>query len=83
MLPTTIKMSVGIGEGYTFPSHIFPTDLRPDIALWDDTTKSVTLIKLTVCLEYCFEDVRERKEITYMLTIQTSEVYIHCQSDYA
>ena len=33
VLPTTMKMSVDIGEGYTFLSHIFPMDLRPDIAL--------------------------------------------------
>jgi len=65
VLPTTMKMSVDIGEGYTFPSHISPTDLRPDIALWDDTTKSVTLIELTVCFEHCFEDARERKVARY------------------
>ena len=65
VLPTTTKTSVDIGEGYTFPSHISPTDLRPDIVVWNDTPKSVTLNELTVCFEHCFEDARERKVARY------------------
>ena len=34
---------------YLFPPHIARTDLRPDIVIWNDTTRSVLLLELTVC----------------------------------
>ena len=70
VLPTTMRMTVDIEGRYTFPLHISTTDLRPDIVLWDDTAKSVTLIELTVCFESCFEDARERKESRYADLLQ-------------
>ena len=36
---------------FTFPSHIAKTDLQSDIVVWSDTSRSVSLIELTVCHE--------------------------------
>jgi hypothetical protein len=47
-LPPTTSMSVDISEGYNFPCHIVPTDMRPDIVWWDSSSRSVCLAELTV-----------------------------------
>ena len=51
---------------YTFPPHIASTDLRPDIVVWSDTTRSVALLELTVCHESNFVDAYQRKQIQYL-----------------
>lgn len=64
-LPPTTTSTVDLGTGYSFPHHIAPTDLRPDIVLWDDSNKSLTLLELTVCFETSFDDARVRKQDKY------------------
>ena len=50
---------------YTFPHHIVPTDLRPDIVLWDDTLRKIVLIELTICFETSFHHAAEWKGLKY------------------
>ena len=50
---------------YTFPHHIVPTTLRPDIVWWSDIKKRLLLIELTVCFETSFDDAAERKTTKY------------------
>ena len=65
ILPSTTKLTTDLGGEYHFPSHVASTDLRPDIVWWDDTSRTITLIELTVCLESCFDDAKQRKEDRY------------------
>ena len=51
---------------YTFPPHIASSDLRPDIVVWSDTTRSIALLELTVCHESNFVDAYQRKLIRYL-----------------
>ena len=51
---------------YIFPPHIAKTDLRPDIVVWNDTTRSVTLLELTVCHESNFVEAHQRKVTRYL-----------------
>ena len=64
-LPPTTSMSVDISDGYKFPCHIVPTDLRPDIVWWDSSFRSVCLAELTVCFETNFDDAADRKTAKY------------------
>ena len=67
--PTTV-LSVDLGESYDFPTHIVPTDLRPDIVWWDPGDRSMCLAELTVCFESNFEDAAQRKTAKYMDLLQ-------------
>ena len=51
---------------YVFPPHIAKTDLRLDIVVWNDTTRSVTLLELTVCHESNFVEAHQRKVTRYL-----------------
>ena len=59
------KLSIDLEGGYTFPTHISPTDLRPDIVWWDDNDKVVVMVELTIPFETSFEAAAERKESKY------------------
>ena len=52
-------------DQYHFPSHITPTDLRPDIVLWSDSQRTLNIIELTVCYETGFEEAADRKTRRY------------------
>lgn len=70
---TTIKQNLPQGTSsiadlesdYTFPPHIVLTDLRPDIVWWNDTTKQVTLLELTIPFDTLLEDAARRKQAKY------------------
>ena len=64
-LSDTTSASADLGHTYTFPNHTVPTDLRPDIVVWDDSTKEVYLVELTVCFDTLFEEAIQRKESRY------------------
>ncbi len=66
-------MSDDLGSDYSFPHHITPTDLRPDVILWENSEKSLTLLKLTVCFESAFEEAWIRKEEKYRDLISEAE----------
>ena len=69
-LSPTTSLLVDIGEGYQFPCHIVPTDMRPDIVWWDRCSKSVCLAELTVCFETNFDDAAARKAAKYADLVQ-------------
>ena len=60
-LPLTTSKSVDINDGYHFPCHIVPTDLRPDIVWWDPSSMSVCL---NVCFEMNFDDAADRRQLS-------------------
>ena len=61
------------GSTYQYPQHISCTDARPDIVVWDDISKNVYLIELTVCFETNFEVARERKISRYTDLVEEAE----------
>ena len=65
-LVSSASMVVDIGEGYAFPIHIIPTDLRPDLVWWEDDARVLYIVELTVCYETNFEEAAERKMAKYM-----------------
>ena len=64
-IPITSRLTADIGDTYTFPLHIVPTDLRPDLVWWDDKHRSLTMAELTVCFETNFEEAVLRKKSKY------------------
>ena len=50
---------------YSFPQHIIPTDLRPDIVWWSDQQKELWLFELTISYESHVADARGRKRAKY------------------
>ena len=63
-MPATAELTTDLGS-YTFPQHIVTTDLRPDIVWWDDTSRKLCMVELTVCFETLFNEAAERKTIKY------------------
>ena len=52
-------------DTYTFPHHIVPTNLWPDIVWWSDEKKELWLFELTISFETLVEDARRRKTAKY------------------
>ena len=50
---------------YSFPHHIVPTNLRPDIVWWSDEKRELSLLELTVSYETKVDDARSRKKAKY------------------
>ena len=63
--PSTV-LSVDLYDGYNFPTHIIPMDLRPDVLWWDPGDRSMCLAEVTVCFESNFSDAAQRKTAKYM-----------------
>ena len=53
-------------QTYSFPHHISPTNLRPDIVWWSDTHKVLWLFELTVSFESLVADAQGRKQSKYL-----------------
>ena len=53
-------------ESYSFPNHISPTNLRPDIVWWCDKTRELWLLELTVSYETRVADAAARKTGKYL-----------------
>ena len=51
---------------YQYPLQLTTTDLQPDIVIWPNNPKEVTLIELTVSLESAFEAAIQRKTEKYL-----------------
>ena len=66
------------GSTYHYPPNIGCTDARPDIEVWDDIAKQVSLIELTVCFETNFEAARERKVSRYMDLVDAEQSGYGC-----
>ena len=63
-LPPHTDITTDLGT-YSFPQHIVPTDLRPDVVWWDHAAKKLCLVELTVCFETSFNEAAERKQVKY------------------
>jgi hypothetical protein len=64
-LPEGTRSLADLDTDYTFPSHLAPTDLRPDVVWWNDTTKRVTLLELKIPFDTLLEDAARRKQAKY------------------
>ena len=62
------------GMNYFYPPSIGTTDCRPDIVVWRDDYKQVTLLELTVCFETNFDDAKRRKIGRYTELIEEAEL---------
>ena len=54
-LAFSTSMTVDLSDGYSFPTHIAATDLRPDIVWWNDDQKTITMVELMVCFKTSYE----------------------------
>ena len=65
-LPPNFSISIDLSsETYSFPHHITPTSLRPDIVWWSDQKRELWLFELTVSYESLVADARARKRAKY------------------
>lgn len=64
-LPETYQITADLMDTYSFPSHITPTNLRPDLVLWSDVKRRLYIAELTICFETGFEEAAERKRARY------------------
>ena len=65
-LPPQFSISIDSpSEVYSFPQHITPTNLRPDIVWWSDQRRELCLLELTVSYESGVADARARKAAKY------------------
>ena len=74
-------MTVDLSDGYSFPTHIAATDLRPNIVWWNDDQKTITLVELTVCFEMWGSDHEERGPVPWP-DCQNAEGRIHIHPDH-
>ena len=59
------SITADLGDNYSFPTHIVPTDLRPDIVWWNDAEKTVVLVELTIPFDTLMDSAHERKQAKY------------------
>ena len=65
-LPPTFMMTIDLpSTSYSFPQHITPTDMRPDIVWWSDEIKELRIFELTISYETLAADARQRKRAKY------------------
>ena len=66
-LPPTFSVTVdSLSEVYSFPHHITPTNLRPDIVWWCDGRRELWLLELTISYETKVANARSRKRAKYL-----------------
>ena len=56
--------------GYSFPQHITPTDMRPDIVLWSDEKRELGMLELMISYESLVADSHQRKQAKYQDLVQ-------------
>ena len=61
----TYRLTADLSDTYNFPSHITPTNLRPDLVLWSDMKKRLYIVELTICFETSFDEAADRKRRHY------------------
>ena len=65
-LPTNFTITIDSPQTtYTFPHHITPTNMRPDIVWWSDSQRELSLFELTISYESQVAEARERKRVKY------------------
>ena len=65
LVPDDMHVIADLEDQYHFPPCLAHTDLRPDLIIYSELTKSATLMELTVCFETNFEEAKSRKETKY------------------
>ena len=66
LLPTHFTITCDLTTTvYSFPHHITPTNLRPDIVWWSDQQRELYIFELTISYETCMSEARERKRSKY------------------
>ena len=58
---SSTSSSVDLQDNYSFPQHIAQTDIRPDIIVWDDECKSVTMIEPTIPFDAIMQEAARKK----------------------
>ena len=64
-MPWFHHVHISPSKPYSFPHHITPTNLRPDIMWWNDKQRELWLFELTVSYETLVADARLRKRVKY------------------
>ena len=65
-LPPSFSITVDLPDSsYSFPHHITPTNLRPDLVWWSDSDWVLWLLELTISFETAAEEARLRKRAKY------------------
>ena len=59
------SITADLGDNYTFPTHIVPTDLQRDIVWWNNVEKTVALVELTILFDTLMDSAHERKQAKY------------------
>ena len=71
-LADTYYITADLSEDrYHFPSHITPTNLRPDLVLWSDVKRRLYIVELTICFESGY------KEAAAKIVIGPSHTLVH------
>ena len=65
-VPEDMQVIVDLENQYLFLTSLTYTDLRPDLVVCSNLTRTAILVELTVCFEDSFDDARARKEAKYV-----------------
>lgn len=68
---SSTSFSADLGDGYAFPTHVVPTDLRPDLVWWDEETNKLVLVELTIAICCC-----TRKEMIEVIDGERGMVFV-------
>ena len=60
-------------DHYQFPPSLAPSDLRPDLVVYSELTRTAIIIELTVCFETNFKEAKERKKLKYSELVEEVE----------
>lgn len=73
-LPPTFSITLDLPSvPYSFPHHITPTNMRPDIVWWSDERKELWLFELTISFESLVADSRQRKRAKYQDLVEAGQ----------
>ena len=73
-LPPTFSFTIDLPSvTYTFPHHITPTDMRPDVVWWSDEQKKLWLLELTISYESLVAETRQRKCVKYQDLVEAGQ----------
>ena len=65
-LTSSHSICVGsVDSEYSFPHHISPTNLQPDVVWWSEEAKEIRLLELTVSYETVMEQAHKQKLMKY------------------
>ena len=68
------------GNNYLFPQHIGRTESRLDLVVWEDDTRMVTVVELTICFESNFNDAQRHKTLKCAELLEEVEHSDYCGS---